>query len=509
MPYSESDYLTQPSAGALAEALLYKAVNWYRLNDTDQIKAALVNRKPVVCGIVVYESFYYLSGNNSVYNTNQGQLLGYHAVTIVGYDDNKFGGAFKVINSWGTAWGDNGYFWMPYSFAQVVTTEAYVLEDGENGSVSENEDTTEPEHDNSTLPNLTIASWNASYDPRPRGTGTLTYEVINNGQALAVSGANINLMLSRNTQITSSDDYVVYEEVPYDLQPGASVYRDSTNALSFNFPDPLEEGIYYIAVWVDDMGEIAESNENDNISRGNNTITIENFLSDLSINSWYATWDGYGNGTLTYEVENSGASITPSDSWYINLILDPDTTLENGNEIFLFYEQAGYYLRPGEMIYRNSSNPANFDLYVDYEGQTVPTGDYYMALWIDDLNSIDESNELNNSSYSWGVTTIAGSGDAKSASADNLLTTSSNEALNKAYNGKKLPPADLPMRKVLITKNSSGGVTLQLLNTKPVKGIRKPQKGFLTKHIFSGTNLIFPSSEKIPMPPSIASIMIC
>lgn len=127
MPYSDRDYVTQPSFSAFAEASLYKATNWYRINDTDQIKAALVNRKPVVCGIAVYESLYYISGSDSVYNTAQGRLLGGHAVTIVGYDDNKFGGAFKIINSWGVRWGDNGYFWLPYSFAsQGIMSEAYV-----------------------------------------------------------------------------------------------------------------------------------------------------------------------------------------------------------------------------------------------------------------------------------------------------------------------------------------------------------------------------------------------
>ena len=36
-------------------------------------------------------------------------------MTIVGYDDNKFGGAFRVVNSWGTDYGDNGFLWIKYS----------------------------------------------------------------------------------------------------------------------------------------------------------------------------------------------------------------------------------------------------------------------------------------------------------------------------------------------------------------------------------------------------------
>ena len=47
------------------------------------------------------------------------QVLGGHAVSIVGYDDTmpvdgRSPGRFIVRNSWGTSWGDNGYFYMPY-----------------------------------------------------------------------------------------------------------------------------------------------------------------------------------------------------------------------------------------------------------------------------------------------------------------------------------------------------------------------------------------------------------
>jgi hypothetical protein len=43
------------------------------------------------------------------------RLVGGHAVTLIGYDDSKQ--AFLIQNSWGTEWGLNGKFWMPYSFA--------------------------------------------------------------------------------------------------------------------------------------------------------------------------------------------------------------------------------------------------------------------------------------------------------------------------------------------------------------------------------------------------------
>ena len=47
-------------------------------------------------------------------DTENEQVLGGHAVMCVGYDDtNQW---FIVRNSWGTDWGDGGYFYMPYAY---------------------------------------------------------------------------------------------------------------------------------------------------------------------------------------------------------------------------------------------------------------------------------------------------------------------------------------------------------------------------------------------------------
>lgn len=64
-----------------------------------------------------------------------GRPVGYHAQTIIGYHpfvyDDGDQGAFKVANSWGTDWGDNGFYWITYdAFERVwALSQDYWIED--------------------------------------------------------------------------------------------------------------------------------------------------------------------------------------------------------------------------------------------------------------------------------------------------------------------------------------------------------------------------------------------
>lgn len=83
----------------------------------DQIKRALVSHGPVSTTFSVYEDFFYYS--DGVYQYTYGELLGDHAVLIVGYDDP--GHYFIIKNSWGNDWGESGYFRIGYSELASVT----------------------------------------------------------------------------------------------------------------------------------------------------------------------------------------------------------------------------------------------------------------------------------------------------------------------------------------------------------------------------------------------------
>ncbi len=86
------------------------------------IKKALSEKQPVVIAMNVYPSFH---NCNDVWNGNRTGIPGYHAMCVIGYDDNKYGGAFLIQNSWGERWGNGGYTWVKYSDFCKTVDQAY------------------------------------------------------------------------------------------------------------------------------------------------------------------------------------------------------------------------------------------------------------------------------------------------------------------------------------------------------------------------------------------------
>jgi hypothetical protein len=128
-------YKTPPTTAAISNALNYKISNYGLINsgDTAAVKNLLRNNVPIMMGFNVYDNtstyqyFERLNTTSYTYNplTSSGaliqgvRLLGGHAVPIIGYDDTRK--AFLIENSWGTAWGLKGFFYLPYSVFMSTT----------------------------------------------------------------------------------------------------------------------------------------------------------------------------------------------------------------------------------------------------------------------------------------------------------------------------------------------------------------------------------------------------
>ena len=119
-PYNIRNFKTVPTQSAITDAAKRKVTLYERANDFNACIDALNNGYPVIIGFDVYSSFITNSvsrtGMMPYPNTSRESLLGGHAVLIVGY--NNATQRFTVRNSWGTSWGDKGYFYMPYQVIQ-------------------------------------------------------------------------------------------------------------------------------------------------------------------------------------------------------------------------------------------------------------------------------------------------------------------------------------------------------------------------------------------------------
>lgn len=105
--------------------------NTDRTQMMENIKKSLSEKRPVVIAMEVYESFQRPSANaiKGLWEGKKGKLVSRHAITVIGYDDTKYGGAFEIINSWGKYWGNEGFMWLKYKDFSTVTYEAYELAD--------------------------------------------------------------------------------------------------------------------------------------------------------------------------------------------------------------------------------------------------------------------------------------------------------------------------------------------------------------------------------------------
>ncbi len=118
-PAQDNKLLTKrPTPQCYKDAKKYTAVQYQRIDQSlAQMKGCLAAGSPIIIGFTVYESF----ESSAVAQTGDApmpgpgeQVLGGHAVLVVGYDDAT--SRFRLRNSWGTGWGKKGYFTLPYTY---------------------------------------------------------------------------------------------------------------------------------------------------------------------------------------------------------------------------------------------------------------------------------------------------------------------------------------------------------------------------------------------------------
>jgi C1A family cysteine protease len=77
----------------------------------EQVRGAIASGYPVVFGTRIDASFNRVANADTI-GPPTGEIIGGHAMCIVGYD----GRGVRVANSWGSEWGDTGLYWMSYDW---------------------------------------------------------------------------------------------------------------------------------------------------------------------------------------------------------------------------------------------------------------------------------------------------------------------------------------------------------------------------------------------------------
>jgi C1A family cysteine protease len=145
-PAAASAFDEEPSAFCYALASDYRAVTYYRLDTRDTngnpvvtpkelletIKRHLAAGIAVTIGFPLYADIIKASMTTAElpFPPRADTKIGSHAVTVVGYDDEKAfasgsdkreKGALLILNSWGEKWGEAGFGWLSYKYLLADT----------------------------------------------------------------------------------------------------------------------------------------------------------------------------------------------------------------------------------------------------------------------------------------------------------------------------------------------------------------------------------------------------
>lgn len=137
--YDERDCSRSPDGQVIQMGRQFRIKGYNRLTmganeykpDILAIKQNLAQGAPVVIGMMVGGTFMSRMVGQDMWYPNQSDysMRGYggHAMCVIGYDDNREGGAFQIMNSWGQNWGNDGIAWVRYRDFEHFTREAYGL----------------------------------------------------------------------------------------------------------------------------------------------------------------------------------------------------------------------------------------------------------------------------------------------------------------------------------------------------------------------------------------------
>jgi C1A family cysteine protease len=248
MPYDEKDCDTQPSYTAIENSKCAKILSYERV-EIEDIKYYISNGNPIIIAIKVYDNFVKPEVVNGEYfykTYQQRGDQGGHAIVVVGYDNNR--NAFKIINSWGRDWGNDGFLWIDYDVFSKIVREAYITEDAPNEC---EEGSSYISIDKQVLKfgnRLVNKSYKKGFKISNTGSVTLTIDSINVPDGYSVDWTNGTIEASKYKNITVT--FTPTEEKSYngvltidsDADNGVNSIQLSGEGIEENLPPVANAG---------------------------------------------------------------------------------------------------------------------------------------------------------------------------------------------------------------------------------------------------------------------------
>lgn len=125
MPFCAENLKEILSESIYEEASMHKVKSYAKCDTDENIKYALLSYGPVLASVKWYDK-YTLENNVICFDTQANN--GYHAVMVYGFNDK----GWLCQNSWGTNWGDEGRFILPYDYG---ICEAWSFVDADNPDI--------------------------------------------------------------------------------------------------------------------------------------------------------------------------------------------------------------------------------------------------------------------------------------------------------------------------------------------------------------------------------------
>lgn len=308
VPYTDLGDCSDASNSGTSEAANH-TIESYREIDIDitTIKTYLANGRAVVFGAQLGDEFMDANSDDVLSSQTYGYTgqHAYHAMILCGYDDSK--NAFRLVNSWGTSWGDGGYLWVDqdffvtdeFCFGAYVASETETDPDNDNNGVVDDDEITagldllawqlydvdfvDPQHPtiDDTDPRWRVAVYNvyntSDVDVNASEDWSIIYLLYN---AYDADEYQIILFdyysddygsLGENDELESYDGITAQElwwnhiNVPSGYSCAKALYG-SDEPFNWPYQVPLVTGDYYLVIIADGFDQFVETDEDNNFS---------------------------------------------------------------------------------------------------------------------------------------------------------------------------------------------------------------------------------------------------